>query len=321
MDLDGDGTNDIITGSWPGQLYLFKGSKDDKGVCTYAKPVQIQDKDGKAVNTGKASALFAGDWDRDGDIDLIVGSIDGWVWFVENESGSKDLTFGKAVKVEAAGEAIHEHHSGPTVADWDGNGTLDLVVGQGDGKVVWYSNESRKGMPKLGAAQVLVEANKGRPDGSRCGNRVKPHVVDFNGDGALDLLLGDFSMAPPKAIELTEEQTKKRDELQGAAAALQQEMRPIYDKITKGVMESLGVKIEGEGPMAMREAFNSMTDVPRGAYSDKMQSAVMDNAELKAVRDKMRAIQTELRPLVPRAQVNGNVWVMLRTNANPTTGQ
>lgn len=321
MDLDSDGTNDIITGSWPGELYVFKGSKGEGGACTYAKPTQIQDKEGNPLNTGKASAVFASDWDRDGDLDLVVGSIDGWVWFVENESGGKALAFGKAVKVEADGAPIHEHHSGPTIADWDGNGTLDLVVGQGDGKVVWYSNANRKGAPDLGAAQVLVEANKGRPDGSRCGNRVKPHVCDFNGDGALDLLLGDFSMAPPKPLELTDEQTKKRDELQGAVAALQQQMRPLYDKVTRAVMAELGIEVTGEGQAGVREAFQSMTDEQRQAYSTKMQAAMAENEEIKAVQTKMRALQQELRPLVPRAQVNGNVWVLLREQANPTTGQ
>ncbi len=319
MDLDSDGTNDIITGSWPGELYLFKGSKGADGTCTYAKPVKLQDKNGTDINTGNASALFASDWDRDGDVDLIVGSIDGWVWFVENESGGKALTFGAAVKVQADGKAIHEHHSGPTIADWDGNGTLDLVVGQGDGKVLWYSNANRKGAPALGAGQVLLAAPKGRPDGTRCGGRVKPHVVDFNGDGALDLLVGDFSMGQPKELNLTEEQKAKREELMQTMQETQKKLMPLYDKVVRKTLAALGVEVTGEGQAAVREAFDKLTDEQRAAYGKKIQAAMEADEEVQATQKAMESIMQELAPMRSRPQVNGNVWVLLRQKT-PTTG-
>ena len=46
MDLDQDGTNDVITGSWPGGLYLFKGAKGEDGKCTFAKPITLTDNAG-----------------------------------------------------------------------------------------------------------------------------------------------------------------------------------------------------------------------------------------------------------------------------------
>ena len=321
MDLDSDGTNDIVSGSWPGELYMFKGSKGEGGTCTYAKPEKIKDKDGNVINTGNASALFANDWDRDGDIDLIVGSIDGWVWFVPNESSGKELKFGSATKVEAAGKAIHEHHSGPTIADWDGNGTLDLVVGQGDGKVVWYSNENRKGMPKLGEAQTLLEAGKGRPDGTRCGHRVKPHVVDFNNDGHLDLLVGDFSMGKPPELNLTDEQKAKRDALMQKMQETQQAMMPLYEKVARGVLEEMGVEVTGEGQMGMRETFNGLTDEQKQTYQKKFRAAMDSNEEMQAAQKKMEAVMKELAPMQSRPQVNGNVWVMLRVVEGSNNGQ
>ena len=320
VDLDQDGTNDILSGSWPGALYMFKGSKGEDGTGTYATPVTLKDKDGKEINTGNASALFATDWDRDGDIDLVIGSIDGWVWYIANESGTRELKFGTAVKVAADGKEIREHHSGPTIADWDGNGTLDLIVGQGDGRVVWYSNSARAGAPKLAAAKELVPANPGHPDGSRCGNRVKPHVCDWNGDGKLDLLLGDFSIAMPKMTEVSEEQAARRDELMKSMEALEDELMPVYIKITKGIFEEMGIKIEGEGESALQRAFDGLSPEQQQAYLEKLKEAHAGNEDIKAAQKKMMAIQTELQGLMGQATVNGNVWVMLRGSAAPTTG-
>ena len=79
--------------------------------------------------------------------DLVVGCIEGYVWFVENESGSKELSFRNGVKLSAGEKEINVGHgdSGPAIADWDGDGTLDLIVGAGDGSVQWYPNASRAG--------------------------------------------------------------------------------------------------------------------------------------------------------------------------------
>ena len=48
MDLDGDGIRDLISGSWPGELFWFRG----KGKGAFAPPVKLKDKDGKTINIG-----------------------------------------------------------------------------------------------------------------------------------------------------------------------------------------------------------------------------------------------------------------------------
>ena len=64
MDLDGDGIGDILTGSYPGELYFFKG----QGKGEFAAPVKLQ-RDGKNINLGPSSTVFATDW-RGADLDL-----------------------------------------------------------------------------------------------------------------------------------------------------------------------------------------------------------------------------------------------------------
>ena len=69
MDLDGDGRTDVISGSWPGEIYFFRRLADG----TFAAGVPLKHAGGKVVNVGRRSAAFAVDWDGDGKLALLLG--------------------------------------------------------------------------------------------------------------------------------------------------------------------------------------------------------------------------------------------------------
>lgn len=243
-DLDGDGHDDVLSGSyWPGDIYLFRG--EGKGV--FRKGEILQDKDGKNVNAGGpweseqepdleslAASPWLVDWDGDGDLDLLVGNIVGHVVLIRNEGDGRNPRFGSKQFVQAGGEQLAvAGDAGPHTADWDGDGRWDLLVGSDDGAVFWYRNVGTAKAPRFDAGVALVQ---GRGHAALAdtdhepkapGMRVKLCVADWNGDGRLDLLVGDFAQVERPAPELTAEQQQQRDRLRERNAAIERRLEEI----------------------------------------------------------------------------------------------
>jgi len=74
----------------------------------------------------------------------------------------------------------------PFVADWNGDGKQDILIGDGDGYIHLYLDIGTWTAPKLIAAG-LVKVNDERiaVDGAAV-----PFLVDWNNDGRKDLLVG-----------------------------------------------------------------------------------------------------------------------------------
>jgi hypothetical protein len=122
-------------------------------------------------------ALSSGDIDRDGDLDLLLGT----VWL------RNDHTAWKAVSLNPA--------TGPPdrncLADIDGDGRLDAVVGYEIDKLAWY----RQGeSPTAEWQEHLIAADIVRP--------MSIGVADLDGDQDLDVVAGEHNLDQPKRAKL-----------------------------------------------------------------------------------------------------------------------
>ena len=196
VDLNKDGKADMISGSWPGEIYFFERKPNG----SFSASTILKHVDGRKINVGSASAVAVGDWTGDGREDLIIGNIKGELYVVKNSGKG---TFEKPERLSADGKPILVGgDAGPFIADWDGDGAKDLLVGSGMGDVQFFRNKGTTEQPDLENGEVLIEkaAGFGAAPAERSAMRTKPAVADWNGDGRLDLLVGDFSNGgnPPK---------------------------------------------------------------------------------------------------------------------------
>jgi len=251
VDLNGDGHDDVISGSyWPGHIYVFEG----RGKGEFKKGYILCDRDGEKLIASKpwkserepdmdslASAPHLIDFDADGDLDLLVGNIAGRVILIENEGTPQEPKFGKGrTALRAGGRAIAVPHgdAGPTTTDWNGDGLWDLLVGAGDGSVWLYENTGSAAKPEFAAGRQLLEksdrsALQHDEEPTAHGIRAKVHAVDYNGDGHLDLLVGDFVSIKHAEPKLTDEQREERERLRKERKKHSKELSELYRKYYK----------------------------------------------------------------------------------------
>ncbi|HET8713200.1 MAG TPA: VCBS repeat-containing protein, partial [Gemmatimonadales bacterium] len=140
-----------------------------------------------AIDVGAESVPAFADIDGDGDQDLLVGTkiepdnprTGGLYWF-ENTGTAR----APALQLRGHLSVRPAFHLAPALGDLDGDGRPDLVLGQFQDAVSWYRNSGASGAGRF----VLVDSAAARlPRGS---NAV-PELHDSDGDGDLDLFVGD----------------------------------------------------------------------------------------------------------------------------------
>jgi hypothetical protein len=153
-DFDHDGDLDLICGEFLDGFTYFQNI-GSRHAPVYTAGVTIRARDGQPLKMDLQMIVpVAFDWDRDGDLDLIVGDEDGRVAFVANIGLVDQIpTFDGPVYFQQFADTLKcGALATPVGVDWDSDGDQDIVCGNTAGYIETFENLSGPGIfpPKWG---------------------------------------------------------------------------------------------------------------------------------------------------------------------------
>ncbi len=130
-DIDGDGLIDILVGQLYGRLRHFEQDASDPEIFN------LVNSEFSGIDVGYNAAPFFTDLDDDGRLDLLVGKRNGEVEHYRQDS-QYSLSF--SLVVDSFGGIDTGGYAVPAVCDINGNNRFDMLIGQVDGKIIFWES-------------------------------------------------------------------------------------------------------------------------------------------------------------------------------------
>lgn len=207
------GMNNIRLSEVDGVPYILSKNQEHLNFfeAPYAKKHKIEYEGevlGATYNKSRSNMWNYVDWNNDGGRDIVVGidtwddygwdnafdaagnwtrgPLHGYVYLLEQTDSGSYVNRGK---IEAEGSPIDVYGApNPCIADFDGDGDLDIICGEFVDGLTWFENIGTRENPKFAAGRQLTN-NAGEIRLHL--EMIVPVVSDFDRDGHPDLVVGD----------------------------------------------------------------------------------------------------------------------------------
>ena len=194
--LVGDGVDGYVLGNKFGTLKWLPAAKNS--LVDY-----LYDEDGEVlVNNSVMGNIVPIAADDDKQPNDFITSGEGMLYlyrYAGRNTPDGTPVFHKGVPVmQENGNIYPGSLSVPSVVDWDGDGVLDIVAGNSEGRLLFFKNRGSNASPAFGPYEYLC--SDGEPICFRAGyyevqgpmeagwGYLCPNVVDWDGDGLLDVV-------------------------------------------------------------------------------------------------------------------------------------
>ena len=200
VDVDGDGLKDMvatpnaINQSNINNISFYKNSGNSQSRFLKVKSSLLSE---ETIDLGSFSAPTFFDYNNDGLMDILVGS----GGYTPQRTMLLQLFENKGTASSPIFELVDDDYLNfsqeygqnydnptPTTGDLDGDGDIDIIISEFNGKLFYIENIAGANQPARFATPVF---EFGGIDGTL---RSQPAIVDINGDGLNDIILGQASI-------------------------------------------------------------------------------------------------------------------------------
>jgi len=210
-DLDGDGMDELVGSAYFGNMdrFVLYDQQEDMGIKGWRRKGYLSIMAGELtpVYGYGNSTIDPVDWDGDGDHDLLLGAEPAFISIVINAGNDTDPVYQPAERLKYLDGTLMETYPGvlgegshwgpgewyndrqtPRAVDWDDDGVMDVISGSSGRRIYFFKGQivkdelrfARPELFRMNGEEVTV------PD------RQHPAIVDWNKDGAMDMILNDM---------------------------------------------------------------------------------------------------------------------------------
>ncbi|MDG2042692.1 MAG: T9SS type A sorting domain-containing protein [Bacteroidia bacterium] len=205
-DIDGDGDMDLFLGKMDGSISYYENSGDAENPAF--TPITSLYEDIQVVNY---AAPYFDDINKDGILDLLVGSYDGTIDYYQNTGSSSEPnfnltkdTFGGIIvnelirtsKLGSDGQIydtmVYQNYgySTPVILHWE-NDSRCIAVGNNQGVIKIYELNNDLNSDFIEIEDYMIESLSQNSYVKDWGKRTNPSATDLDGDGCPDMLIGN----------------------------------------------------------------------------------------------------------------------------------
>ena len=174
VDLDNDGSLDMLVGTWDGTIHHF--AQDTPGSTTF----NLISETFNDIDVGIFAAIYVADIDGDDRLDLLIGEYEGNLNHFEQDAPYS--TVFSQISTSFNGIDIGTNAT-PCIVDLDDDGLLDLVIGEQEGALRHYEQDA--------VDPNVFNFVSNNFNGIDVGYNSVPRFTNLNNNGLIDLLVGD----------------------------------------------------------------------------------------------------------------------------------
>jgi large repetitive protein len=191
-DLNGDSLQDALMAGVAYNYLLLYHNRGTASQPLYYPPADtLRDINNIIISDADRAALV--DIDADGKMDLVVGRYAGYLKYYHNVGTTTSPVF-TLVNNTWFNIYSSEGNLDPCFGDLDGDGDLDLLIGTGAGHVIYYRNDGTPQVPQMTLVpNYFMNIN--------LMGYASPELADIDGDGDLDLFVGQGSLGGPNPVQ------------------------------------------------------------------------------------------------------------------------